>query len=146
MKRELVTLVSIAFMSTMLVAAQSAPVRTNQAAPGVRAPSTVIVTGCVDDGGESGAYMLTRAEMRSTPKGRPTPAPDSGTVGIKYTLLGPELQAHVGHKVEVTGLLDPTSKKGRAKSSAKDQATATIQAMNGTLTVQTLKMISPTCP
>ncbi len=115
---------------------------------------TVIVTGCVDDGGEAGRYMLTNATLSGGKFGT-TASRKSGTMGMTYTLMSGDLQAHVGHKVEVTGLMDPVLKKGstdknksrdKDKSSDKDIAAATERAMNGTLTVKSVKMISTTCP
>jgi hypothetical protein len=145
MKRKLMLLALCAVSCSVCVAAQSITTDTNKAPKG-RTGDTLIVIGCVDDGGESGSYMLTNAVMRGTPKARPTPAPNGGTVGIRYTLIGPELQAHVGQKVEVTGSMEPSMNKRPTNSSKNDKAATTARAMNGTLTVTSLKMISPTCP
>jgi hypothetical protein len=145
MKRKLMLFAFGAVSCTVFVAAQSTTTNTNKTNKAAGTRETVIVTGCLDDGGEAGGYLLTNVVMRGTPKARTTSTPNSGTIGITYSLIGTELQSHVGHKVEVTGLIEAPMKKSGTKSSDRDKAVATARAMNGTLTVTSLKMISPTC-
>ena len=117
--------------------------------------SLVRVTGCVDDGGEAGHYMLTSARVVGAGKSGTAPKANSGTLGSTYNLMGGDLQTHVGHKVEVTGLMDATMNKGskdrtarnrRNKSADENIATATARAMNGTLAVKSVKMLATACP
>jgi hypothetical protein len=116
----------------------------------------VSVTGCVDDGGEAGHYMLTSATVIAGTATSGTEArAKSGTLGNTYSLMGGDLQTHVGHKVEVTGVMDATMKKGSKdrtarnrnnKSADENVAAATARAMNGTLTVKSVKMLATACP
>lgn len=145
MKRKLMLFAIGAVSFTVVVAAQSTSTNTNRTNKAAGMPQTVVVTGCLDDGGEAGGYLLTNVVVRDTPRGRKTPTPNSRTIGITYALTGSELQSHVGHKVEVTGLIEPSMKKISAKSSGADTSVATARAMNGTLTVTSIKMISTTC-
>jgi hypothetical protein len=145
MKRKLMLSAFGAISCTVFLAAQSTIPNTNKTNKAAGTRQTVIVTGCLDDGGEAGGYLLTSVAVSGTPKARATATPNSGTIGIAYTLIGSELQSYVGHKVEVTGLIEPLIKKSSTKPSDRDKAVATAQAMNGTLTVTSLKMISPTC-
>jgi hypothetical protein len=150
MKKWILIVISFGAVSWgVLVAAQSITTDKTNAGKKDAMVNTVTAIGCVDDGGEAGPYMLTNVVIRgdTKAKARNTASPSSRTLGITYTLTGTDLQRHVGHKVEVTGLLDPTMKKD-AKDSTKsqDKAIATARAMNGTFTVQSLKMISSTCP
>ena len=85
----------------------------------------VMVTGCVAAGSEAGHYMLTNGMMAGD------------TTGKSYDLMGGELKAHVGHKVEVTGTMDD-GKMGKDKMAMSDMHTA--------LHVTSVKMIAATCP
>ena len=145
MKRKLIMSAFGAVLCSAFLAAQTTVPNTSKTNKAAGTRETVVVTGCLDDGGEAGGYLLTSVAVSGTPKARATATPNAGTIGIAYTLIGSELQSHVGHKVEVTGLIEPSIKKSGTKSSDKDKAVATAQAMNGTLTVTSLKMISPTC-
>lgn len=93
---------------------------------------TVAVTGCVAEA--SGHFMLNNA----TWEGAAAPA----TVGLS----GGTLKPHVGHKVEVTGMMKPAAKDAmKHDTMAKDDKMAKDAAMAGTLTVKDVKMIAPTC-
>ena len=85
------------------------------------------VTGCVAASPDAGHYMLTHGMM----------AGDKG--GKSYDLVGGDLKAHVGHKVEVTGTIEVATMKGKTMT-RKEMA-----AMHPTLTVTSLKMISAGC-
>jgi len=117
---------------------------------------TVAVTGCVAEG-SSGTFMLNNAMMShdiksGTSTSGTTPPTTSGTpsnssMTSSYTLVGGEnLKAHVGHKVEVTGTM------GTSGSGASTSGTAGTTGTTGTgmkaqeLRVQSVKMVSATCP
>ena len=96
----------------------------------------MMVTGCVAAGSETGHYMLTNGMMAGD------------TTGKSYDLMGGELKAHVGHKVEVTGTMDG-GKMGKDKMMDKDKMTKDKMAMSDmhtALHVTSVKMIAATCP
>ena len=101
----------------------------------------MMVTGCVAAGSEAGHYMLTNGMMAGD------------TTGKSYDLMGGELKAHVGHKVEVTGTMDD-GKMGKDKMMSKDKMDKDKMAkdkmatsdMHTALRVTSVKMIAATCP
>ena len=106
----------------------------------------MMVTGCVAAGSESGHYMLTNGMMAGD------------TTGKSYELMGGDLKAHVGHKVEITGMMAHDKMMGKDKM-AKDHMDhgtmdkdkmpkdhMTMSDMHGALNVKSVKMISATCP
>ena len=90
----------------------------------------MMVTGCVAAGSETGHYMLTNGMMAGD------------TTGKSYDLMGGELKAHVGHKVEVTGTMDG-GKMGKGKMTKDKMA---MSDMHTALHVTSVKMIAATCP
>ena len=99
----------------------------------------IMVTGCVASSGS--VYKLDHAMTSADMKSKHT---------MSYMLMGGDLKAHVGHKVEVTGTM---SKDGMAKDMAKDKMPndamhkdAAGMMMGGTLQVKSVKMISAVCP
>ena len=131
MKRVLYASV-IALGCTIAVAAQSGT------APGAKEKTdtmakttekTVSVTGCVAEA--DGHYMLNNATMADQ------------TTPMSYALSGGTLKPHVGHKVEVTGMMKPTAMKKDTMS--KDKMAKPDMATAGTVTVKDLKMIAATC-
>lgn len=111
----------------------------------------IMVTGCVAQSG--GMYKLDHAMMSADMKTADTKNTASPEMKSKhmmsYMLVGGDLKAHVGHKVEVTGTM---SKNTMSTDMAKDKmpndamhkdATA---MMGGTLQVKSVKMITAACP
>jgi tRNA A37 methylthiotransferase MiaB len=102
------------------------------------APKTVTVSGCVAEA--DGHYMLNNATMA-----------DMAGAPMSYQLTGGTLKPHIGHKVEVTGMMKPMAKEKMGKESmakapmAKEGMKKDAMAMNGTLAVTSLKMVAPTC-
>ena len=89
---------------------------------------SMTVTGCVAE--KDGHFMLNNAMM----------AGDTKTMA--YDLMGGDLKAHVGHKVEVMGSTDAKMMdKGKM-----DKDKMGMSDMHGTLHVKSVKMISATCP
>lgn len=112
-----------------------------QKAPVVKAST---ITGCV---AQSGAvYRLDHAmvatdqdvDTQNRPATEASPTPKM----MSYALVGGDLKAHVGHKVEVTGTIS-TDKPSKAVAEIKD---APGTKLVGTLTVKSLKMVANTCP
>ena len=105
-------------------------------------PSTII--GCV---AQSGAlYRLDHAIVGTDPdvdtQNRPATEASATPKMMSYTLVGADLKAHIGHKVEVTGTMS---------SDKSSKSTAEIKGMPGmklvgTLNVKSVKMVSATCP
>jgi hypothetical protein len=91
------------------------------------------MVGCVAAGSE-GKYTLTNATIPDTQ--------DQSKKGMKpttYDLVGGELKAHVGHKVEVTGstaIADPLDKSKQTKTAAETR---------DSITVKSVKMVSASC-
>jgi hypothetical protein len=105
-------------------------------------PSTI--TGCV---AQSGAlYRLDHAIVGTDPdvdtQNRPSTEASPTPKMMSYTLMGADLKAHLGHKVEVTGTISSD------KASKDTAATTGIPGMKlmGTLNVKSVKMVSETCP
>ena len=107
----------------------------------------MMVTGCVAAGSTDGHYMLTNGMMAGD------------TTGKSYDLMGGELKAHVGHKVEITGTLDDSKMMGKDKMMSKDKMDKDAMAkdkmskdkmgmaeMHAGLNVKSVKMLSATCP
>ena len=67
---------------------------------------------------------------------------------MAYDLMGGELKAHVGHKVEVTGSADAKKmdKDKMSKDKMMEKDKMGMSEAHGTLHVQSVKMIAATCP
>ncbi len=102
----------------------------------------MMVTGCVAAGSEAGHYMLTNGMMAGD------------TMGKSYALMGGELKAHVGHKVEVTGTMDDGKMMAKGKMMDKDKMDKDhmskdkmgMSEMHRALHVTSVKMLAATCP
>lgn len=105
-------------------------------------PSTVI--GCVAQSGA--AYRLDHAIVGTDPdvdtQNRPGTEASATPKIMAYTLVGADLKAHLGHKVEVIGTIssDKVSKDGVEIKGVPGMKIA------GTLNVKSVKMVSNTCP
>ena len=134
----------------------SQPTPSQQPSKGMKS-DTVTVTGCVAEG-TGGQFMLNNAMMShdmskkegttppSTPPSKPSGTPGASGMTSTYTLVGGDnLKAHVGHKVEVMGSL---SSSGSTSPSATTppSSTGTSASKGPELKVQSVKMVSATCP
>ena len=101
------------------------------------------VTGCVAE--KDGHYMLDNAMMAGDAKAMPA----GDAKATSYHLTGGALKAHVGHKVEITGSMNPAmGTMGKGKMMDKDKMDKDKMGTSddhGTLTVKSVKMISTTC-
>ena len=102
---------------------------------------TVMVTGCVADG-SGGHYMLNNAVMAGDMKGQMK----EDMKPMSYALMGGNLKAHVGHKVQVTGTMPPgrmtkDSKMDKMDKMDKDKMAGEMHGIN----VKSVKMISASC-
>ena len=103
---------------------------------------SMAVTGCVAAGSETGHYMLTNATM-------------GDMTAQSYDLIGGDLKAHLGHKVEVTASMGTGKPMAKGKMMGKDKmekGEAAGEHKMGTaeahsaLQVKSVKMIAATCP
>ena len=133
-------LTTVVAFSSLLSARQAAP-------PDTAAPGSITIRGCVTE--SMGHYMLTQALLI---KPVATPVPSAATEpAVKppsddqmYALLGAEVKAHVGHRVEVVGTMPTSAASGNAPASA--DTTRTAHPMAGTVTVTSIKMLAASCP
>lgn len=125
--------VALACASVIAVNAQDTKVKSETKVD--RKVQTVTYTGCLGSGTETRTYILDKAvPVSRTTESRPTGT--GGTVNTTTTtyILVPgervELQTHVGHKVEVTGMLIPageTKVKTKTKIDREDAKDTTIR-------------------
>ena len=102
-------------------------------------PSTI--TGCVAQSAER--YRLDHAivatdgdvDTQNRPATEASPTPKM----MSYALVGGDLKAHVGHKVELTGTIS-------SDKTSKDIAGVPGMKIVGTVNVKSVKMVSETCP
>ena len=138
MNRLIAYLSLAAICGTALLSAQAPP-----AAAGQKPDHSVTVTGCVAPGSGTGQFILTNA-VTMQPVAEKEKMPPGRT--MTYMLVGgTDLKAHVGHKIEVMGML---AKPGvPPSSSAKpDPGASASKDTGGTVTVASVKMVSATCP
>ena len=121
------------------------------------AAQKVTYTGCIKPGTTMGTRTLESAEVAAK-TGVPAPGSSApGTVGTsgsaKTTLdlssaATVNLKAHVNHKVEVVGTLSPAKTGAGAAASSSSAAGAAHQgaAAHQQFTVESVKMVSTTCP
>ena len=87
---------------------------------------SVSATGCLQKGQENGGYYLTDEN------------------GKTWELTGKSLPSHVGHKVTVSGNLEPDSKSRESKKESMEKAEAGTNKY-GDLHVTDVKMVSESC-
>jgi hypothetical protein len=110
----------------------------------------VKVIGCVAGATEAGRYRLTNAFLSGDDL--PSTAGTAGKAGSgkdvsfenspSYDLIGGDLKAHMGHKVEVIGITSDTKLNNSDSLSA---ALGSSTHEKATLTVSSVKMIAATC-
>ena len=135
--RKVFTAIFLAGFVSAAVAAQAG--QQNMPAAKDQKPSTI--TGCV---AQSGArYRLDHAivatdgdvDTQNRPATEASPTPKM----MSYALVGGDLKAHLGHKVELTGTIS-------SDKTSKEIAGVPGMKIVGTLNVKSVKMISTTCP
>ena len=135
-----------AICSTALLAAQAPP-----AAPVQKPDHSVTVTGCVAPGAAAGQYMLTSAIAMPAVADKAKPAAEKEQMPPGHTMTymlvgGTDLKPHLGHKVEVLGMLAKPGVPPSATTKPDPGARATKDMAGGTVTVTSVKMVSATCP
>ena len=114
----------------------------------------VTYTGCLKPGTTTGTFILENAEVAARP-GASSPG-TVGTSGAKTMSFDLEpaanvnLKAHANHKVELVGTLSAGKGTTEAPPSAappsRTPGAATAHAARQQFSVQSLKMVSSTCP
>jgi len=116
---------------------------------------TVTVTGCLEDASAAPAgtapksgFVLANATMGSGSTSGSTVGTTGTTAatarGTSYVLEGrdAELKSHVGHKIEVTGTIEP---KSRMDPAAATPGAAAARPSDDRLTVTSIKMVAAEC-
>jgi hypothetical protein len=110
---------------------------------------TVIYTGCVQPGSETQSFILAKAVpiRRTTVSEEPT-----GTSGVittttstSYALVpseSVELQPHLGHKVEITGVMTTGDVKKETKTKTEGGETRTEERIKGDSAMPQFRVIS----
>ena len=154
MKRQLTAIgMAMTLGAGGVVSAQSDGMGKGQMDKGMMKDGQMTMSGCVAAGKDAGQYMLTNAMMMD--KGmmdkdkmsRDRMQPGMSGHTMSYELVGGDMKAHMGHKVEVTGTMsksdmekmDRMEKDKMAGMSDKD-----TKAMK--LNVKSVKMVSASCP
>jgi hypothetical protein len=138
---------AMAFSAVTLSAAQSGTMDKDKMDKGEMGKGknggTVVMTGCVAEGAGN-HYMLTNAmkigQMKSQIK--------DDMKETSYDLVGGDLKAHVGHKVEVAGTTAGEKMMKDDKMDKMDKMDKDRMSGNKhpAITVKSVKMISTTCP
>lgn len=144
MKRVMTAACCAMTLSVAALSAQSGTMDKDKMGKGMKG-GTVMMTGCVADG-TGGHYMLNNAMMADNMKGQMK----DDMKPMSYNLMGGDLKAHVGHKVEVTGTMAPDKMMKDGKMDKMGKGTMDKDKMSGdahgAITVKSVKMISATCP
>ena len=109
------------------------------------------VTGCVAAGKAAGQYMLSNAMMSGammSDKDKMAKPNMMGDSKMSYELMGGgDMKMHMGHKVEVMGMMDKPTMDMMAKMSDKEKMDKmSSMATPMKLEVKSVKMIAATCP
>ena len=108
------------------------------------AANKVTYTGCVKPGTAADTWVLENAEVaQKAGASSPGTVGTSGTTKMTFNLdpaATVNLKAHANHKVELVGMLSA------AKADASASAAATASAPRQQFSVDSVKMVSATCP
>jgi hypothetical protein len=117
---------------------------------------TMTVTGCLATGASGSDFVLNNAKAEAVASTSPNimhspPAVDMNKDDkpVSYVVKGGDVQAHVGHKVTITGTMDDvkpstTGAVGTAGTTTDTPAAAKADAMK-TLNVKSVKMVAANC-
>lgn len=106
--RRLIPSVAIALGFVAIAHAQDTTTRTETRTSGAQ-PQTVTYTGCVQTGTQERSYILDKVvpKTQTTTRDLQTGNTSSSTTYVLVPGERVQVQEHVGHKVEVTGMLIP---------------------------------------
>jgi len=131
--RFVTSLAAAVVCATLAVHAQDTTTKTKTKVEGKDAGKTVTYTGCLGAGTETQTFMLNKVVPVTTTKTTEV-AGTGGTItstSTSYVLVPDQkvtLQQHVGHKVEVTGMMIPAGEtKSRTKIEREHGGDTTIK-------------------
>ena len=109
---------------------------------------SVILTGCL--GGGPSKFVLTNVAMAAPGDNKGQKPSGTPALAASYDLVprdGLALTPHVGHRVELTGVIVASPKPGEtpAAADAPDKTTGRAALPTAQFAVSSLKMISPLC-
>jgi hypothetical protein len=122
---------------------------------------TITVSGCVERASETGATATTGASdtaakfelTNAAIAGGSTASEAAGTSGTasaaktyRLDATDAQLSAHLNHKVEVTGTLEEATPGASGTASETTGTSGTSKAAAPRLKVESVKMVSATCP
>jgi hypothetical protein len=119
------------------------PAAQQPARPAETAANKVTYTGCIKPGSTTGTWILENAEVAQKAGAAPSAVGTSGTSKMSFNLdpaATVNLKPHANHKVEVVGIVSP------AKADTTPSSAAGAQAPRQQISVESLKMVSATCP
>lgn len=138
--------------------AQSAGMDKSQMDKGMMKDGSMTMSGCISAGKDSGKYMLTNAMMMGALMDKDKMAkhemkPGMGDHVMSYELVGGDLKAHMGHKVEVTGTMSKSdmdrmhtmSTTDKMEKEKMDKMDMDKKMMSMKLHVKSVKMVAATC-
>ncbi len=156
MKKQLTAIgMAVAFSIGGVASGQSSGMDKGQMDKGMK-DGSMTMSGCIAAGKDSGQYMLTNAmrmggmmDKEKMPKDNMQPGM-SGHM-MSYELVGGDLKAHMGHKVEVTGTMSKSDMDKMYKMSSMDKMDKEkmdkmdkdMKPMK--LNVKSVKMVSESC-
>jgi hypothetical protein len=158
-------LVAVAFatgLSAQTPYPQTEKPQPEKKATDTRAGKSLTITGCLREGDEPNTFILANVDASALPRPSTTPSEPAGTAGATTTtvrLIGSgdvNLKAHVGHKIEVTGMLVPqgqaAAKRPTGTAGTPTETTDTTARERGSdkskehkLNVRSIKHVSETC-
>lgn len=114
-----------------------------------KSANTVTYTGCIKPGTTAGTWILEGAEVAARPgASSPGAVGTSGTSKMAFDLdpaATVNLKAHANHRVELVGTLAPAKAPTDAPPASAAGA-STAQTARQQFSVESLKMVSATCP
>lgn len=115
------------------------------AEPSTSAANKVTYTGCIKPGTGTDSWILENAEVARAGAASPGAVGTSGAAKMTFSLdpaASVNLKAHANHKVEVVGMVAAP----KAGAEAAPSSAAGAQAHRQQFSVESVKMVSATCP
>jgi hypothetical protein len=111
------------------------------------AANKVTYTGCVKPGSAPGSWILENAEAAAKPGASASSVGTSGASKMTFSLTpssSVDLKPHANHKIEVVGTVSAAKPSASADPSAPPSAASA--APKQAISVESVKMVSATCP
>jgi len=130
---------TMAIVTAQTPAAQAPSTQSEKPAAQPAGAGKVTYTGCLKPGTTADSWVLENAEMASAKSTATATSGAASKTSIGLTVKPSEnLKPHANHKIEVVGTIGP------AASTSGAAASSTAPRQN--LTVESVKMVSATCP